>query len=112
MNFSFQNKTREKIDVILKQARYQFMGKDARTKQLIFIRTINQKPYPRFHLFTNSNNNVQIQATLHMDQVKPTFEGTTAHNADYDGALVEAEATRIQKFLHDEKFTESPEKDF
>jgi hypothetical protein len=112
MNFNFQNKTREKIDVILKQARYQFLGKDAVTKQLSFVRTISQNAYPRFHLYVNSDNNVQIRATLHMDQVKPRFEGATAHNADYDGALVKAESARIQKFLRDEKFTESSEKDF
>jgi hypothetical protein len=32
---------------------------------------------------------------LHLDQKKPQYKGTRAHNGEYDGPIVEREITRI-----------------
>ena len=52
--------------------------------------------YPRFHAYLeNSKNGFTIN--LHLDMKKPSYEGTSAHSGEYEGEVVETEATRIKK---------------
>lgn len=116
MNFIFQNTTGEKIDVALREARYHFTEKDTKTGQLGFIRALGQNPYPRFHLYLTTplatSSERDIKATLHLDQIKPRFEGTTAHNADYDSELVKNEAQRIKDYFQSQLQSHTQDKDF
>lgn len=52
--------------------------------------------YPRFHIYFEETPK-QITVNLHLDAKKPSYEGTAAHSGEYDGAVVETEAARIQK---------------
>jgi acid phosphatase class B len=54
--------------------------------------------YPRFHIYAKTLTD-GIQLNLHLDQKKPSYKGSRAHNGEYDGPLVEQEAARIQKIL-------------
>ena len=110
MNFNFKNQTREKIDVALRDARYHYIGINPKDNKVEFTRPFGQNPYPRFHLFLKTKDEVNINASLHLDQIKPRFEGTTAHNADYDSELITNEAKRIQDFFEMSKA--SRDKDF
>ncbi len=58
------------------------------------------KGYPRFHLFLKIQGD-NLFFNLHLDQKKPTYEGTPAHSGEYDGELVSKEVERIKETLSD-----------
>ncbi|OGZ64441.1 MAG: hypothetical protein A3A98_02995 [Candidatus Staskawiczbacteria bacterium RIFCSPLOWO2_01_FULL_40_39] len=62
------------------------------------IKKIGRNDYPRFHLYIVQNSQSFI-FKLHLDQKKPSYEGSTGHSGDYDGPVVESEAERIQQLL-------------
>lgn len=51
--------------------------------------------YPRFHLYVKEDPEI-ITFNLHLDQKKPSYEGSSAHSGDYESEVVKAEAQRIQ----------------
>lgn len=59
------------------------------------------RDYPRFHLYIKETPEGLI-FNLHLDQRRPVYQGATAHGGDYEGAVVEQEAERIQKILNSE----------
>ena len=88
--------------------------------EISIMRQISRNDYPRFHLyiraqktenpsFTNSyelvneglkeKNGQSFVFNLHLDQKKPSYEGSTGHSGDYDGPAVEGEAERIKNLL-------------
>jgi len=81
---------------LLRQAGYAYLM-DRNTGQGSFVRRLNRGFYPRFHLYLEEQNN-QVILNLHLDQKQASYEGAHAHNAEYDGELVEAEMTRIKSF--------------
>ena len=65
-----------------------------------FIRRIDKGDFPRFHLYVKiEKSSEKIILNLHLDQKKPRYKGTTAHNAEYEGKIVEEEAERIRTLL-------------
>ena len=58
--------------------------------------------YPRFHAYFKGDLK-QITINLHLDAKKPSYEGSTAHSGEYDGPLIEQEASRIKSIS--EKFS-------
>lgn len=62
--------------------------------ELSFVRRLNAADYPRFHAYVSRETN---KINLHLDQKKPSYEGTVAHSGEYQGELVEKEAERIKK---------------
>ncbi len=81
---------------LLRQAGYTYIM-DRHTGQESYVRRLNRGFYPRFHLYFNEQNN-QIILNLHLDQKQASYEGVHAHNAEYDGELVEKEMERIKSF--------------
>lgn len=73
-----------------------------------FIRRAGPNPYPRFHIYvvpeqtpsTGSGQGGGIRLRLHLDQKKPSYEGSAAHSGEYDGEVVQREMERIQKVLN------------
>lgn len=57
--------------------------------------------YPRFHVYLKDGEGYTI-ISLHLDQKKPSYAGSRAHNAEYDGPTVEAEAQRIIGFIQNQ----------
>jgi len=54
--------------------------------------------YPRFHIYLKEDPNV-IVMNIHLDQKKPSYEGTHAHGGDYDSETVRREIERILNTL-------------
>ncbi|MBU0646922.1 hypothetical protein KKC67_03230 [Patescibacteria group bacterium] len=71
--------------------------RDRRTGQESMVHRLGGGFYPRFHLYLEDRGE-QVILNLHLDQKQPRYEGITAHNADYDGEVVEREIERIKSF--------------
>lgn len=86
----------------LKRAGYAIIN-DRQSGETSFSRRLSRDFYPRFHIYVEellSKNNEELVAfNLHLDQKKPGYEGQSRHNAEYDGEVVEAEASRLSRFL-------------
>ncbi len=63
-----------------------------------FIRPLSRIGYPRFHIYLETDSDDLI-ISLHLDQKKAIYKGTTAHSGEYDSDLVEQEAQRIKEML-------------
>ena len=62
------------------------------------VRKIHQDNYPRFHIYLKQKGDNYI-FSLHLDQKKPSYEGSHAHSGEYFGPIVEEEADRIKGLL-------------
>ena len=54
--------------------------------------------YPRFHIYMSTEPEI-VTINLHLDQKKPSYEGTTAHSGDYDSKTIQEEIQRIKDML-------------
>lgn len=84
----------------LRKAGYQHFI-DPKTKSESFIIRTGAGFYPRFHLYLNYKND-NIEFDLHLDQKKPQYKGANAHNAEYDGPVVEKEMNRLKGWIANE----------
>jgi len=82
---------------LLRQAGYAYLT-DRHTGQESYVRRFGRGFYPRFHLYLEEQNN-QVILNLHLDQKQASYEGAHAHNAEYDGEVVEQEMARIKNFV-------------
>lgn len=78
---------------LLRQAGYAFV-RDHRTGHNSFMRALARGHYPRFHLYVDENDQ-ELIFNLHIDQKQPSYEGSAAHNGEYDGDLVAGEIERL-----------------
>jgi len=81
---------------LLRQAGYAYLM-DRHTGRESFVRRLGRGFYPRFHLYLEEQNG-QATLNLHLDQKQASYQGAQAHNAEYDGELVEAEMARIKSY--------------
>ena len=70
---------------------------DGGTGRLSFVRRLTSDYYPRFHIYVEKNLTGQNFLTLHLDQKQPSYDGSRAHQGEYHGPLVAAEAQTIKK---------------
>jgi hypothetical protein len=82
---------------LLRQAGYSYLM-DRNTGQESYVRRLNRGFYPRFHLYLERQPG-RVILNLHLDQKQASYAGAKAHNAEYDGDLVEAEMARIKGFV-------------
>ena len=61
----------------------------------VFQRLLGGREYPKFHAYC-AQDDKSIILSLHLDQKKPSYEGSHAHNAEHTGSVVESEVKRIQ----------------
>ncbi len=54
--------------------------------------------YPRFHAYLTETPEL-INFSIHLDQKRPVYEGTTAHGGDYESDVVRGEAQRIKDMI-------------
>jgi len=66
------------------------------------VRKLTGQNYPRFHVYLKQQSEKLI-FSLHLDQKKPVYEGSHAHNGEYFGPLVDGEADRIRQNLENSK---------
>ena len=69
---------------------------DPNTGQSSYTRRLSRDYYPRFHLYFEIDRDNRSVLNLHLDQKKPSYAGSSAHNAEYDGEVVRREASLIQ----------------
>lgn len=98
MRFQIQNKTRKNTGDLMRGLGYHFMNTHQQTSELVFIRSLGQDFYPRFHIYVREKGN-ELEFNLHLDQKKPRYKGVSAHSGEYEGKVVEQEAERIKAFL-------------
>jgi hypothetical protein len=109
MQFEIKNLTRNQNE-LMRAIGYRpaFFQKEG---EVSLIRLINGSDYPRFHLYIKGNptsptgSSGQMETknlifSLHLDQKKPSYEGSRGHSGEYDGPLVEQEAERIKNILN------------
>ena len=82
---------------LLRQAGYAYLM-DRNTGQESYVRRLGRGFYPRFHLYLERQNGQAI-LNLHLDQKQASYAGSFAHNAEYDGEVVEEEMRRIKSFV-------------
>jgi len=64
-----------------------------------YVRRLSRiQHYPRFHLYLNDFSD-KITFNLHLDQKQTSYQGSSAHNGEYDGDTTAAEAERIKSNL-------------
>jgi len=91
-------KSKENLLTLLRKLLYSPQGQDEKTGEMIFSRFLSPSGYPRFHLYIRELDREYI-FDLHLDQKKPSYQGSAAHNAEYDGELVAKETERIKTVL-------------
>lgn len=98
MKFIIKKISLENTPELMRKARYRYMGQS--TEQMSFVRPVSQNPYPRFHIYLKENKETkEVFFTLHLDQKRMSYKGSTAHSGDYDGKLMMQEAERIKSIF-------------
>jgi hypothetical protein len=82
----------------LRKASY-FMINDRLSGKTSYVRRLsNSQFYPRFHLYVTETE-TDYKFDLHLDQKKPSYQGSRAHSGEYDEPIVEQEKNRILNSL-------------
>ena len=63
-----------------------------------YVRRLSRDHYPRLHMYIKLDEE-RIIFDLHLDQKKVSYQGSHAHNAEYDGEVVEQEINRIKGLI-------------
>lgn len=96
MQFEIKNITKS-INDLMRMIGYQpayFQEKG----EFSIIRKISGGEYPRFHLYIKEENG-GFSFNLHLDQKKPSYEGSRGHSGEYEGEIIELEVERIKSLL-------------
>ena len=93
MKFTISLKAQTLLN-ILRGCGYAPDGRDEKTGELRFFRSLTGRKYPRFHLYSTPTDEETI-LNLHLDQKQPSYQGSSAHSGEYEGPLVEQEIERI-----------------
>lgn len=80
-----------------------------RRGQISFIRRVTGERFPRYHAYVEDTAGGGMQVNLHVDQKEATYEGSSAHSGEYDGAVVEREMARIVQFVTSIQSTPLPQ---
>ena len=96
MDFIIKN-IQENIVVVAREIGYVIIDtKDNGEYNL--VRKLTLQNYPRFHAYVKQHG-TEFVFSLHLDQKKPSYEGSHAHSGEYFGPVVETEADRIRDSL-------------
>ena len=71
---------------------------DNNGEQINMVRRLTGQNYPRFHAYVRQNGQ-DFNFSLHLDQKKPSYEGSHAHSGEYFGPLVDEESERVKNLL-------------
>ena len=106
MQFTISNITRG-VNDIMRQIGY-IPAYFQNEGEISIVRKLGRNEYPRFHAYIKELKNEKTEElkngndlvfNIHLDQKKPSYEGSAGHSGDYDGPVVEAEAERIHQLL-------------
>ena len=97
MEFRIRGPFKNTIYNLMRYIGYHFVGKSGR--ELNFVRSVAGNAFPRFDVYLTVEGE-EILFDLHIDQKRPIYSGTVAHAGEYQGAVVEKEASRIKENLN------------
>ena len=93
MNFTIQNPSTHSRN-LLRRAGYALHA--TREGKVSYVKRIHGDEYTRFHLYINKEEpGTLMELSLHLDEKRPSYEGSTAHSGEYEGPLIEEERDRI-----------------
>lgn len=98
MNKTFKI-TQLNVPALLRQAGYHpIMDRQSATSS--WVRNLSRAHYPRFHLYVDDQAG-SLKLSLHLDQKQSTMniKGLKRHAGEYDGAVVEAEMGRLERWV-------------
>ena len=72
---------------------------DPNTGKISYTKRLSRDYYPRFHAYIQPDSDNRQSINLHLDQKKPSYPGSSAHNAEYEGVQVEQEGKRLQGLI-------------
>jgi len=72
---------------------------DPNTGKTSYTKRLSRDYYPRFHVYVETNKDNRQYINLHLDQKRPSYAGSSAHNAEYDGGQVEIEGNRLKGLI-------------
>lgn len=71
---------------------------DPHSHEISYVRRLSGWHYPRFHLYVSERHGGYV-FNLHLDQKKPSYQGTHMHAGQYDGEQIEEEIKRLAYYL-------------
>lgn len=71
---------------------------DKKTGKNSFVKPIHGDGYPRLHVYVEESDSEAI-FNAHVDMKKPSYKGTPAHSAEYEGEVVEKETERLKNLM-------------
>ena len=92
MNFNFPKNGYHPDDLIRRCGYGEIF--DRKTDQVSYKRALGGGGYPRFHVYLKDFD-TYFEVSLHLDQKKASYVGSSAHSGEYDGEQVDNEARRI-----------------
>jgi len=95
MDFVIKNLQKSVVDVARTIG---YLIIDNNGQQVNMVRKLTGQNYPRFHAYVKQQGQDFI-FNLHLDQKKPSYEGSHAHSGEYFGPLLENESDRIKNLL-------------
>lgn len=66
--------------------------------ELNCVRPLTGHDYPRFHIYLKEDKSI-LTFNIHLDQKKPSYEGTAAHGGEYEGETIKDEVERIKEII-------------
>lgn len=106
MKFTTKNNTGDNPANTLRQIGFRYLGMANGQEEMVFYRPVGQDAYPRFHLYLQ--NTLQAKKSndlffsIHFDQRRTVYQGSTAHSGEYEGELLEKEVEKIRKVFESE----------
>ena len=101
MKFTIKGPFKDNFYNLMRNIGYSFLEKNDATGEMSFVNPIGNAGrygYPRFHLFLTIKNDDFI-FDFHLDQKRPSYQGSAAHSGEYSGEVVSREAERIKEIL-------------
>ncbi len=97
---------KENLRIFLRRAGYAEFN-DFNSGQTSYTRRLSRDFYPRFHVYAEQDQDNKAFLNLHLDQKKPSYAGAHAHNAEYEGGLVETEGQRLRGLIKNQMDNQS-----
>ncbi len=82
---------------VMQKAGY-FLFTDPVTSKESYVLKLTTGYYPRFHVYIKDHAEAW-EIDLHLDQKKPSYEGSRMHAGEYDGPTVEKELLRLANWV-------------
>lgn len=87
--------SKDNVAQLMRRAGYNFIRSVAGGEEMSFQRALEYGGWPRFHVYVKDEGDFLV-INLHLDQKRPSYAGSAAHNAEYDSELTRAEMERIK----------------